>query len=66
MELYDLQTDPLEMTNLAGRPVVKRTLSGYAQARAWMKEQGDKGVETELKPEPRVAVGKRIILRRNK
>ena len=48
-ELYDLRTDPFEMTNLASDP-------SFSQIRArleialnkWMKQQGDHGIETEL------------------
>jgi N-sulfoglucosamine sulfohydrolase len=48
-ELYDLQQDPYETRNLADDPklaAVKRRLSD--QLEAWMKQQGDRGVETEL------------------
>ena len=41
-ELYDLETDPLEMTNLAGRPEVakiERELSGRLWS--WMRETSD-------------------------
>ena len=60
VELYDLKTDPLEMTNLAGRPGsdahIKRLRS---KLEAWMKEQGDKGVETELKARERQGGGRK-------
>ena len=50
IELYDLEKDPLEMNNLVGKTDseahVKR-LRGKLEA--WMKAQGDKGVETEMK-----------------
>ena len=48
-ELYDLQTDPLEMKNLAGDPKyadIKARLG--EQLDAWMVQQGDKGMQTEL------------------
>ena len=60
VELYDLKTDPLEMTNLAGRPGseahVKRLRS---KLETWMNEQGDKGVETELKARERQGGGRK-------
>ena len=59
VELFDLKTDPLEMTNLAGQtgsePHIKR-LRGKLEA--WMKAQGDKGVETELKARERQGRGR--------
>ncbi|MCP5433165.1 MAG: sulfatase [Alphaproteobacteria bacterium] len=48
-ELYDVQKDPFEFTNLADDPAyatVKAEL--LAKLEAWMKEQGDEGVATEL------------------
>ncbi|MCA9052945.1 MAG: sulfatase [Planctomycetaceae bacterium] len=48
-ELYDLDSDPFEMHNLAGDPqlaVVQQRLE--QQLDAWMIQQGDKGMETEL------------------
>ncbi len=48
-ELYDLQADPYEMRNLADDSqlaAVKTRLR--AQLAAWMAQQGDKGLETEL------------------
>lgn len=48
-ELYDLDADPLETRNLAGDPTLSavRTKLGSALD-AWMRQQGDKGMETEL------------------
>jgi len=48
-ELYDLQTDPMETNNLAANPefvTVKARLNG--QLDAWMAQQGDKGIPTEM------------------
>lgn len=48
-ELYDLQHDPLETDNLAERSdhvQIKQRLK--AQLDAWMRQQGDEGLETEL------------------
>lgn len=49
-ELYDLESDPYEMKNLAdnrGLAPVKARLS--SELDGWMKQQGDHGMETELK-----------------
>lgn len=48
-ELYDLETDPFEMKNLAADPkfaTIKARLQ--KELDAWMRQQGDKGLETEL------------------
>ena len=59
IELYDLEKDPLEMNNLVGKTDseahVKR-LRGKLEA--WMKAQGDKGVETEMKAGERQGRGR--------
>jgi uncharacterized sulfatase len=49
-ELYDVQKDPYELNNLAGKPdyaELKSTLR--AELDRWMQQQGDEGVDTELK-----------------
>ena len=49
-ELYDLETDPYELRNLAeveNLTEVKARLA--AQLEAWMRQQGDQGMVTELK-----------------
>ncbi len=48
-ELYDLEQDPFEMNNLAADPS-KAELKARLQQEldAWMKQQGDKGLETEM------------------
>jgi N-sulfoglucosamine sulfohydrolase len=59
-ELYDLESDPYEMKNLAGDPkyaAIKARLG--KQLDAWMKQQGDKGMETELKAKTRQGPGRR-------
>ena len=49
VELYDLRNDPYEMKNLAGEPDQKANLSRLRAALdAWMKQQGDEGVATEM------------------
>jgi N-sulfoglucosamine sulfohydrolase len=54
-ELYDLANDPLEQRNLAGEATQMETLRQLRTALdGWMREQGDRGLETELlvKPKP--------------
>ena len=48
-ELYDLQKDPFEMNNLAGREEHREILAALKKRLdAWMHQQGDSGAETEL------------------
>lgn len=48
-ELYDLENDPLEQTNLASDPKWKDTLKRLGkELDQWMAQQGDKGMETEM------------------
>lgn len=48
-ELFDCQRDPLEMHNLADDPNHSDHLERlHQQLQAWMKSQGDQGVQTEL------------------
>lgn len=48
-EFYDVVADPLEMHNLAGDPKYRATMDRMkAKLDAWMKQQGDEGVATEL------------------
>jgi N-sulfoglucosamine sulfohydrolase len=57
-ELYDVEADPYELTNLAGQP---RLGNVQAQLRQkldpWMAQQGDRGVETELQAQSRQMAG---------
>ena len=49
-ELYNLETDPFETRNLAADPklaAIKAKLG--RELDAWMTQQGDKGMETEMK-----------------
>jgi N-sulfoglucosamine sulfohydrolase len=58
-ELYDLETDPYELKNLAGDnafAAVKRRLS--PELDAWMRQQGDKGMATELAAKSRQGAGR--------
>ena len=49
VELYDLKNDPYEMKNLADQPAQKANLARLRAALdAWMKQQGDEGVKTEM------------------
>ncbi len=61
IELYDLKTDPLEMHNLADDSQYTVTVKNLsAQLYAWMKEQGDEGIGTELRANERqVKAGKK-------
>ena len=48
-ELYDLENDPLEQTNIASDPKWKDTLKRLGkELDQWMAQQGDKGMETEM------------------
>ena len=50
VELYDVINDPLEMKNIAGDPNNEQVITALrAELNAWMKSQGDLGVETEMK-----------------
>ena len=54
VELFDMKSDPLEMANLAGQSDTRKIEMRLRQKlSAWMKAQGDKGVETELKARER-------------
>ena len=47
-ELYDLQTDPWEMTNLANSPEQQARIKQMGRRLdAWMQQQGDRGMTTE-------------------
>lgn len=47
-ELYDLQADPWELTNVAAQPEHAATITALrAQLDAWMQQQGDRGDQTE-------------------
>ena len=49
VEFYDVINAPLEMNNLAEDPQSFETIAGLRERlEAWMKSQGDKGIETEL------------------
>lgn len=48
-ELYDLQADPLETNSLAAGPAYAKTKARLqAELDAWMRQQGDRGMATEL------------------
>ena len=50
VEFFDVLNDPLEMHNLADHPEHQGTVTELrAKLTAWMKSQGDTGIETELK-----------------
>jgi len=58
-ELYDIVNDPDELNNLSGDPANRELMDELrARLKAWMEQQGDKGLETELsrpgkKPKPK-------------
>ena len=53
-ELYDLESDPYEMHNLAGEPRLAEVQQRLAtQLDTWMAQQGDRGLETELEAKSR-------------
>lgn len=57
-ELYDLQADPYDMKNLAEDPKCADIKARLArELDAWMAQQGDKGMETELKAKSRQGRG---------
>jgi len=48
VELYDLEADPWELTNVAAKPEHEATLARLrTQLDAWMRQQGDEGDATE-------------------
>ncbi len=58
-ELYDLEADPYEMKNVAADPrfaTVKARLRPRLDA--WMAQQGDQGLATELKAKSRQGKGR--------
>ena len=49
-----MEKDPLEMNNLSGHSDYQKHVSRLrTKLKAWMKDQGDQGVETELKARER-------------
>jgi len=66
-ELYDLETDPDERHNLAGESAFAAIKAGLqARLDAWMAQQGDRGLETELLAPTRQAKGKQDGARRGR
>ena len=54
VELFDLEKDPLEMSNLSGNTDYQKHVTRlHSKLEGWMKTQGDQGVETELKARER-------------
>jgi N-sulfoglucosamine sulfohydrolase len=50
VELFDVKTDPLEMNNIAGDSKYKKVIQDLSgKLHAWMDEQGDDGIGTEMK-----------------
>ena len=60
IEIYDLEKDPYEWNNLAGKPEVKTIQQRLSNAlKKWMKSQGDLGQETEMAALERQRRGKK-------
>ncbi len=58
-ELYDLESDPYEMKNLAADPKFAEVKDRLGkQLDAWMAQQGDQGMETELRAKSRQGKGR--------
>ncbi len=57
-EFYDLEADPYELENLADQPEYRARMDAMrAELLAWMRQQGDRGVETELEARSRQGRG---------
>jgi len=55
-EFYDLENDPFELHNLADQPQYRAQMDALrARLLAWMRQQGDRGVATELQARSRQA-----------
>jgi len=53
-ELYDVVNDPHELNNLADDPAHRELMDSLrGKLQAWMKRQGDRGLETELHRAPK-------------
>jgi uncharacterized sulfatase len=49
-ELYDLKNDPYELNNLAADPKYQRIKKALkTKVEEFMKQQGDEGIQTEMK-----------------
>ena len=56
IEFFDIQSDPLELNNLASDPAYQLEITRLSeQLKNWMSSQGDQGVVTELKAHERQA-----------
>lgn len=65
-ELYDLENDPYETKNLATDPKLAGTKARLSrELDAWMTQQGDKGMETELAAKSRQGSGKAPAKKKN-
>ena len=65
VEFYDLESDPLELSNLADAPAHAGRISSLRTSiEAWMLQQGDEGVVTEMKVRPgkRSPAGRKLAL----
>jgi N-sulfoglucosamine sulfohydrolase len=56
IEFFDIQSDPLELNNLASDPAYQLEITRLSeQLKNWMSSQGDQGVVTELRAHERQA-----------
>ncbi len=61
IEFFDIQSDPLELNNLATDPAWKLEMSRLSQElEKWMSSQGDEGVLTEMKARERQATKRKF------
>jgi len=59
-ELYDVEKDPFELENLSADPKNRKVMDQLKEKlQAWMKQQGDKGMETELAGKKKKEGGKK-------
>jgi uncharacterized sulfatase len=57
-ELYDVTKDPDELNNIAGDKSMRPVVSGLRERlEAWMRQQGDRGVATEMEAKERQISG---------
>lgn len=60
IEFFDIQSDPLELNNLATDPARNLEISRLSQElEKWMSSQGDEGVLTEMKARERQATNRK-------
>lgn len=49
VEFFNIEKDPYELNNIAGEEKFRRVMKKLnKKLKAWMEQQGDKGMETEM------------------